>query len=335
MMIHSDDFGNGFIRNYMSGPEEFRTPYNSPLLAVLMKDGPSKLIPELREVIRLKPKLAATQVGFHLALALARTGEVSEAVSTIRKATEQGPEVRLDTPHMIWPIILMEQKNELLTTLRQLRAGAKEEKAVVEWIDRAILITERLIEMGSRVPRVFHGAGRGDPYPRMCHNRRLYALATELWSVAFDVEPALLEDDKGWYRYAAAGSAALAGCGRGKDEPPPDDVERARLRNQALTWLRAEFSAKAKVRETGTPEARKDLHETLQRWQEDPDLSGVRDPEALAKLPEAERATWRALGGARGPGEAAPSDASLSSHPHTIPPPQNRSRPPVYRPRPG
>jgi hypothetical protein len=33
----------------------------------------------------------------------------------------------------------------------------------------------------------------------------------------------------------------------------------------------------------------------LQHWQADSDLAGIRDPEALAKLPEAERKEWQAL----------------------------------------
>ncbi len=278
-----------------SGINDIETPYSFTVLAILMNDDPSKLIPELREAIRLKPKLAATQVGFHLAIALARSGDVSGAISTIRKAIEQGPHVRLDTLHLIWPIALIDQKKDLIAILRQLREGAKEDKAIVVWIDRAILLTDRLMAMGSRLAKVFHGGGRGDVYSRLCRHRRLYALDTALWSVAFDVEPALLEDRSLWYRYSAACSAALAGCGKGKDQPPPDDAERAKLRGQALTWLRAELSARAKVRETGTPVASKDLHGTLRHLQVDPDLSGVRDPEALAKLPEAERATWQAL----------------------------------------
>jgi hypothetical protein len=31
---------------------------------------------------------------------------------------------------------------------------------------------------------------------------------------------------------------------------------------------------------------------TLKRWQQDADLSSVRDQEALAKLPQAEREAW-------------------------------------------
>jgi hypothetical protein len=33
----------------------------------------------------------------------------------------------------------------------------------------------------------------------------------------------------------------------------------------------------------------------LQHWQNDTDLAGVRDPAALAKMPEAERADWQKL----------------------------------------
>ena len=35
--------------------------------------------------------------------------------------------------------------------------------------------------------------------------------------------------------------------------------------------------------------------QTLQHWKVDPDLAGVRDAAALAKLPEAERKEWRTL----------------------------------------
>jgi hypothetical protein len=34
---------------------------------------------------------------------------------------------------------------------------------------------------------------------------------------------------------------------------------------------------------------------TLRHWREDPDLAGVRDADALDKLPEGERGEWRKL----------------------------------------
>jgi hypothetical protein len=67
------------------------------------------------------------------------------------------------------------------------------------------------------------------------------------------------------------------------------------LRGQALEWLKAERIAWAKVLESGDAKSRPVVAQTLQHWQADPDLAGVRDPEALAKLPEAEQAAWRSL----------------------------------------
>src|SRR5262249_48111777 len=93
------------------------------------------------------------------------------------------------------------------------------------------------------------------------------------------------------HRYNAACAAAMAGCGQGKDEPPPDEATRAKLRRQALDWLRADLTLRTKQLATNPAEARKELA----HWKADPDLAGVREPDALAKLPEAERDAWHAL----------------------------------------
>jgi hypothetical protein len=45
----------------------------------------------------------------------------------------------------------------------------------------------------------------------------------------------------------------------------------------------------------GPDQARAAAAGNLQHWQEDTDFAGVRGPDALAKLPEAERAGWRQL----------------------------------------
>jgi hypothetical protein len=37
------------------------------------------------------------------------------------------------------------------------------------------------------------------------------------------------------------------------------------------------------------------VQQTLQHWQKDPDLDSVRGKEALARLPETERAGWQQL----------------------------------------
>jgi hypothetical protein len=57
----------------------------------------------------------------------------------------------------------------------------------------------------------------------------------------------------------------------------------------------AERDTWAKLLESGPPQWRPFIVQTLQHWKVDTDLAGVRDPEALAKLPEAERKEWKAL----------------------------------------
>jgi hypothetical protein len=124
--------------------------------------------------------------------------------------------------------------------------------------------------------------------------KRRYAAAARFYAAAFAARPALSDDLQAGHRYAAACCAARAGCGRGQDQPPPDDKERARLRRQALDWLGADLTLWAKLA-ADKPPARPQARETLQHWQKDPDLAGLRDPEALARLPEAERAACREL----------------------------------------
>ena len=74
------------------------------------------------------------------------------------------------------------------------------------------------------------------------------------------------------------------------------DKERARLRGQALDWLKADLTAWGKLAE-GPAEQRLRVRQTLTRWRADPDLTGVRDKDALAQLPEDERAKWQELWG--------------------------------------
>ncbi|HZY90956.1 MAG TPA: hypothetical protein VFE78_39395, partial [Gemmataceae bacterium] len=89
--------------------------------------------------------------------------------------------------------------------------------------------------------------------------------------------------------------AALASAGRGADDPKPDDKERARVRGQALGWLRADLALWQKQTDPGKAESRALAQRTLRHWQQDSDLSGVRDKQTLAGLPAYERAQWEKL----------------------------------------
>ena len=97
------------------------------------------------------------------------------------------------------------------------------------------------------------------------------------------------------HRYNERGAAAMAGAGEGKDEPAPHATARAKLRDQALEWLKADRAARAKLLDRVPREARPQIAQVLQHWKTDSDLAGVREPARLAKLPDEERKAWKAL----------------------------------------
>src|SRR5262249_55961220 len=98
----------------------------------------------------------------------------------------------------------------------------------------------------------------------------------------------------GW-RFDAAWVAVQAGCGHCVDADKLDGGRRARLRHKAHEWLKAELDACRQLLEKEPEKARPVIVRQMRHWQQDKDFAGVRGPEALAKLPEAERAEWTKL----------------------------------------
>jgi serine/threonine-protein kinase len=122
-----------------------------------------------------------------------------------------------------------------------------------------------------------------------------FAATTRLWQEALELEPRLGDDRQAQHRYNAACAAARAGCGQGKDDPHPSDDRKTKLRQQALDWLNAELDIWTKLLKTAGKEQRGGIVKTLEHWQQDIDLAGIRDDAEMAKLPESERAAFRKL----------------------------------------
>ena len=117
-----------------------------------------------------------------------------------------------------------------------------------------------------------------------------FAAAAGFCADAFKADPKLAKDVRTAIRYNAACAAALAGCAQGEDADRLDDKQRARLRRQALDWLREDLSRWAKNGATLDNSSA-----GLRHWQIDPDLAGIRDSDALARLPTEEREQWQRL----------------------------------------
>jgi len=150
----------------------------------------------------------------------------------------------------------------------------------------------------------------------VCESRGLYSAAARLCADTFEVDDGLADEltadclnraavegqvvDRvealsSECRYVAARCAALAGCGIGRDAAGVSEAERARWRERARVWLRADLSAWATTRARGADQERECATTMLTQWLTEPDLAGVREADALRDLPADERAAWAAL----------------------------------------
>jgi serine/threonine-protein kinase len=267
---------------------------------ILLNQGKlDEAIAEYRASIRLNPGLA--EAHRCLGLALPRQGKLDEAVAELRVTILLQPsyaEAHCDLGG------LLKQQGDYAGALEMYRKGhqlgsrrADWPKESVQWVAQA----ERELALSARFPAMI----RGEDRPRenaerltlaqMAFDRTLFGAAARLWSEAMAIDPTLVDDRQAGHRYRAAVAAALAGVGLGKDDPPSDDAARAKLRRQAVEGLKAELAVWTKRVETGGPQARAAVSQEMTRWKQDRGLAGVRDPEALARLPEAERMEWQAL----------------------------------------
>jgi serine/threonine-protein kinase len=216
---------------------------------------------------RMAIQLAPDDPGFHFGLgtALRRQEKWAEATAECRKALALFGSKRADR--------------------RYPPAG---------WVAEA----EHLVALDARLPAIVRGEARpADAADALalahcCVTRHYHATAARLYGEAFAADATLADDLAAGNRYHAACQAAAAGIGHGRhdDPPPPEGPARAALRRQALRWLEADLTSRAARRNSATATAT-----VLARWKSDSLLAGVRDAEALAKLPSEEQAAWRSF----------------------------------------
>ncbi|MGH7168901.1 MAG: tetratricopeptide repeat protein [Gemmataceae bacterium] len=169
----------------------------------------------------------------------------------------------------------------------------------LQWVRKA----ERLVELEKKLPAILQGeaapdnAGDAVTIAWMCSlpSKKRYAASARLYADAFAAEPKLPANLQTRYRYDAACSAALAVAGLGEDARLLPDRVAAMFRNWALGWLRDDLTAYAKLAEQNNAAANKAIQQRLALWRGDAALASVRDPEALDRLPDDERAACQSL----------------------------------------
>jgi serine/threonine protein kinase/Flp pilus assembly protein TadD len=261
-------------------------------------------IAEYREAMRLE-KLRSSpdgvaQILCNLGQALAHKGLLDEAIAQYREAIRHKPD--LAEAHCKLGAALCDLKHDYDGAIDEFRTAIrlKPDDAIA---GKNLRQAERLLELDRKLPAILSGKQQpADVAQRialaeLCQRpwKRRYLAALRFYEAAFAVEPKLTGDQPSEARYNAACAAALAGCGEGEDAKSLDDKERARLRRRALDWLRADLAAWQKLLDKEPDKTRAAAAQQLAHWLEDKDFAGVRRPEALAKLPEAERRDWQRL----------------------------------------
>jgi hypothetical protein len=156
---------------------------------------------------------------------------------------------------------------------------------------------EQLLALEQRLSAILEGKAQPAHVPerlllaQFCQLpfKRLYAASARFYAEAFAQDTMLATGTPQPHRYNAACAAALAGCGQGRDAGALAERDRIRLRKQAVAWLRADLAYWSGLARSARPADRAAVRQTLQHWQADPDLAGLREREALKKLPAEER----------------------------------------------
>jgi tetratricopeptide (TPR) repeat protein/tRNA A-37 threonylcarbamoyl transferase component Bud32 len=234
-------------------PKDTRA-YNLLGLALMNKRDLDGAIAAYRKAIEIDPKSAAFPA--NLGMVLSQQGDLEGAEAAFRKALELNP-------NNAWTRSMLERfelRGKLPAFLKgDYRPADNKERLALFWL-----------------------CSRGGKSPRA---------AARLYAEAFAEDPKLA--DLQAHRYDAACCSALAAAGKGEGAADLDDKERARLRRQALDWLRADLAQRQKQAEGDKAADRAAVHATLTHWQKDADLAAVRDQAALYNLPEAERKEWQ------------------------------------------
>jgi tetratricopeptide (TPR) repeat protein len=264
--------------------------------ALRLKGRLDEAIAEFREAIRVNKDDAMNH--FNLGIALNDKGRPDEATAEFREAiriNRNFPDAHYALGQSLMRKGLFRQAAEELRRGHEL--GSRNPRwpyPSAQWVRHC----ERLAELDSKLWAIL--SGRSQPerldLASFCQqHKQLHAAAVRFYGEAFAEQPQLADDIRASHRYSAACSAARAGCGQSKDADKLDAKERARLRKKSLDWLRADLKGWRQEWDKSPDKTGPEIAQRMQLWLHDDSFSGVRGPDALTRLPEAERPLWQNL----------------------------------------
>jgi Flp pilus assembly protein TadD len=279
---------------------DYPEAYNNLGATLAAQGKPAEAEVAFRKAIRLRPDQASAHN--NLGNVLSAQGKSAEAEAAWREAIRLRPDY--PEAHLNLGIGLDDQGKfrQALVSLRKAHAlGNRQPRWPASAVLGRIRELERLVELDAELPAFLSGQRKpSGPEEQLelgdlCRHpaKRLYDAAARFATEAFAARSALANDLPAGHRYNAACAAALAGCAQGQDTDKLDAKERSRWRQQAHDWLRADLVAWGQTLDKGNPQVKAAVQQQMRHWQSDPDLAGVRDKDALDKLPEAEQKPWQ------------------------------------------
>ncbi len=249
---------------------------------------------EYREAVRLKPDEAA-YLDF-LGFTLWAKGDPDGALAACRQAIRGKPGNALY--HRTLGLVLR-ARTDLQAAIAAYREVVRLKPDDV-WSRMLASRLERLAVHGPALETWLRGddtpsdAGEAIALALVLYARHEFTKSVRLFDAAFVRDPTLAADATVFYRHVAAQTAALA-ASQTNGRPVLDDGSRAMLRARSLSWLRDDLAAWNRRLDSNFTKVRAEVGSTMGLWRSDFQLAGVRDPEALSRLPEAERGAWRAF----------------------------------------
>jgi tetratricopeptide (TPR) repeat protein len=245
------------------------------------------------KAIAADPKLAPAHFG--LGLARYGKGQVDEAIACWRQATALDSKDLMAHEALGQALLERGKYAEARDFSARALALLPENHSFRAQALVQVRACERMLKLEERLPRLLRGEEKAGSAREsldlagMCLVQRRNAAAARFFAEAFAAAQDLASNRQGQHRYKAACAAALAAAGQGQDSAQLDEAAKAKSRRQALDWLNAELTAWDKLLESGSPQARPLIARTLNHWQKDDDLAGIRAAAALAKLSPEER----------------------------------------------
>ncbi|HVK12356.1 MAG TPA: tetratricopeptide repeat protein [Gemmataceae bacterium] len=251
-----------------------------------------------RAAVRLQP--ADAKAHNNLGTLLAQTGRAAEAEAAFRRAVGLAPGFAAAHLNLGNQLMELARFDEAVAVVKAGIALLPERDPLRRPAEGLLLRCQRCLALDARLPALLGGPERPVgaveriELAQLCRFKGLYAAAARLYADGLAADPKLAAVVPLGTRATAAGCAARAARGAGGDAPA-GAAERAALRAQALSCLRADLAVRTKQAASPAAADRRAAAVALALWLQDPSLAGLRPGVMRIGMSGPERAQWDAF----------------------------------------